>query len=119
MITRRAFLQSVAAAPLAANAWSQTTSNVDVGYGSTTIPVGHPIADGRPASTASRCTSLEAGFETPDRPAVLLIHGFPELGYSWRKVMLPLAAGRLSRDRAGPARLRAQRRHRRRRSTTT
>ena len=35
---------------------------------------------------------LEAGFETPGRPAVLLLHGFPELAYSWRKVMLPLAA---------------------------
>jgi pimeloyl-ACP methyl ester carboxylesterase len=35
---------------------------------------------------------LEAGFETPDRPCILLLHGFPELAYSWRKVMLPLAA---------------------------
>jgi len=35
---------------------------------------------------------LEAGFETKGRPAVLLLHGFPELAYSWRKVMLPLAA---------------------------
>jgi pimeloyl-ACP methyl ester carboxylesterase len=35
---------------------------------------------------------LEAGFETPGRPALLLLHGFPELAYSWRKVMLPLAA---------------------------
>ncbi|MEO5893515.1 MAG: alpha/beta hydrolase [Ferruginibacter sp.] len=35
---------------------------------------------------------LEAGFETPKRPALLLLHGFPELAYSWRKVMLPLAA---------------------------
>jgi len=35
---------------------------------------------------------LEAGYETPDRPAVLLLHGFPELAYSWRKVMGPLAA---------------------------
>lgn len=34
---------------------------------------------------------LEAGFETPGRPAVLLLHGFPELAYSWRKVMAPLA----------------------------
>jgi pimeloyl-ACP methyl ester carboxylesterase len=33
-----------------------------------------------------------AGYETPGRPAVLLLHGFPELAYSWRKVMLPLAA---------------------------
>ncbi len=35
---------------------------------------------------------LEAGFETPGRPCVLLLHGFPELAYSWRKVMLPIAA---------------------------
>jgi len=34
---------------------------------------------------------LEAGFETPQRPCVLLLHGFPELAYSWRKVMPPLA----------------------------
>jgi len=34
---------------------------------------------------------LEAGFEAPDRPAILLLHGFPELAYSWRKVMIPLA----------------------------
>jgi pimeloyl-ACP methyl ester carboxylesterase len=35
---------------------------------------------------------LEAGHETGGRPLVLLLHGFPELAYSWRKVMLPLAA---------------------------
>ncbi|MDA0348972.1 MAG: alpha/beta hydrolase [Verrucomicrobia bacterium] len=34
---------------------------------------------------------LEAGFEGENRPCVLLLHGFPELAYSWRKVMLPLA----------------------------
>src|SRR5512134_1406469 len=34
---------------------------------------------------------LEAGFETPGRPCLLLLHGFPELAYSWRKVMVPLA----------------------------
>ena len=34
---------------------------------------------------------LEAGFEVSNRPCVLLLHGFPELAYSWRKVMLPLA----------------------------
>ena len=34
---------------------------------------------------------LEAGYETGGRPLVLLLHGFPELAYSWRKVMLPLA----------------------------
>lgn len=35
---------------------------------------------------------LEAGFDSPGRPAVLLLHGFPELAYSWRKVMPALAA---------------------------
>src|SRR5436305_1039917 len=35
---------------------------------------------------------LEAGFEDHGRPCVLLLHGFPELGYSWRKVMVPLAS---------------------------
>lgn len=34
---------------------------------------------------------LEAGFETAGRPCLLLLHGFPELAYSWRKVMVPLA----------------------------
>ena len=29
---------------------------------------------------------LEAGFESQGRPVVLLLHGFPELAYSWRKV---------------------------------
>ena len=33
---------------------------------------------------------LEAG--EPGRPLLLLLHGFPELAYSWRKVMGPLAA---------------------------
>lgn len=35
---------------------------------------------------------LEAGFETSGRPCALLLHGFPELAYSWRKVMPALAA---------------------------
>jgi pimeloyl-ACP methyl ester carboxylesterase len=34
---------------------------------------------------------LEAGFEGERRPAVLLVHGFPELAYSWRKVIVPIA----------------------------
>ena len=33
---------------------------------------------------------LEAG--APEHPCVLLLHGFPELAYSWRKVMPALAA---------------------------
>jgi len=34
---------------------------------------------------------LEAGFETSGRPCLLLLHGFPELAFSWRKVMPALA----------------------------
>jgi pimeloyl-ACP methyl ester carboxylesterase len=35
---------------------------------------------------------LEAGLVSPGRPCLLLLHGFPEIAYSWRKIMLPLAA---------------------------
>ncbi|CAM3261463.1 Epoxide hydrolase B [Methylobacterium mesophilicum] len=34
---------------------------------------------------------LEAGHGEPGRPCLLLLHGFPELAYSWRKVMPALA----------------------------
>jgi pimeloyl-ACP methyl ester carboxylesterase len=34
---------------------------------------------------------LEAGHETKGRPLIVLLHGFPELAYSWRKVIAPLA----------------------------
>ena len=34
---------------------------------------------------------LEAGHEASGRPGILLLHGFPELAYSWRKIMIPLA----------------------------
>src|SRR5262249_23907650 len=38
-----------------------------------------------------RAHVLEAGYETKGRPCVLLLHGFPELAYSWRQVMPALA----------------------------
>jgi len=65
-------------------------NNTDVAYGKATLP----------AEIRSRFVKdingltfhiLEAGFEIKDRPCILLLHGFPELAYSWRKVMLPLA----------------------------
>src|SRR3712207_6096582 len=64
--------------------------NPDVAYGETTLPVG---IRSRFVDTNNGITMhlLEAGFEGGDRPCVLLLHGFPELAYSWRKVMLPLA----------------------------
>ena len=34
---------------------------------------------------------LEAGFQTEGRPMLLLLHGFPEIAYSWRKIMPALA----------------------------
>ena len=34
---------------------------------------------------------LEAGHETTGRPGLLLLHGFPEIAYSWRKTMPALA----------------------------
>jgi len=34
---------------------------------------------------------LEAGHDKPGRPCLLLLHGFPEIAYSWRKIMVPLA----------------------------
>jgi pimeloyl-ACP methyl ester carboxylesterase len=53
-----------------------------------------------PPGVRSRCAPgingmtvhlLEAGHGSPGRPAVLLLHGFPELAYSWRRVMPALA----------------------------
>jgi pimeloyl-ACP methyl ester carboxylesterase len=89
-MTRRELLHSLAAAPLGLKFGSQAAVNADVAYGSTTIPAG---IRSRMVAGVNGITmhALEAGFETPGRPAVLLIHGFPELAYSWRHVMLPLA----------------------------
>src|SRR5712691_7126953 len=60
-------------------------------YGGSTIP---PGIRSRAVANVNGLTvhMLEAGYETPGRPGVLLLHGFPELAYSWRKVMLPLAS---------------------------
>jgi len=60
-------------------------------YGNGTIP---PGIRSRTVANVNGLTvqTLEAGHETSGRPAVLLLHGFPELAFSWRKVMLPLAS---------------------------
>ena len=34
---------------------------------------------------------LESGYENPENPTILLLHGFPEIAYSWRKLFHPLA----------------------------
>lgn len=64
--------------------------NSNVAYGETTLPSG---IRSRFIDNNNGCMMhvLEAGFEDRDRPCVVLLHGFPELAYSWRKQMLPLA----------------------------
>ena len=99
-LSRRTFL-ATAAAGIGALATAQSASarpdivQTDFStlppYGNGTIPAG---IRSRHIANVNGLTVhvLEAGYETPGRPAVLLLHGFPELAYSWRKVMPSLAA---------------------------
>jgi alpha-beta hydrolase superfamily lysophospholipase len=48
---------------------------------------------------------LEAGHEPPGLPLVLLLHGFCELAYSWRKVMPALGAAGFAQSRLSDAAL--------------
>src|SRR6266849_5000743 len=96
-VSRRLFIAGSAAASLALSpsAASAAIVRTDLAslppYGNGTLPAG---IRSRPVANVNGMTVhvLEAGFEESGRPAVLLLHGFPELAYSWRKVMLPLAA---------------------------
>jgi pimeloyl-ACP methyl ester carboxylesterase len=65
--------------------------NQDVEYGQDTLPAG---VRSRRVDTNNGLTMhvLEAGFETRGRRCVVLLHGFPELAYTWRHQLLPLAA---------------------------
>jgi pimeloyl-ACP methyl ester carboxylesterase len=60
-------------------------------YGGATVPAGIRSRAIPNVNGGLSVHVLEVGFEPPNRPLVLLLHGFPELAYSWRKVMLPLA----------------------------
>jgi pimeloyl-ACP methyl ester carboxylesterase len=60
-------------------------------YGNGTLPAG-VRARLIPNVNGLTVNILEAGFETPGRPLVLMLHGFPNLAYSWRKVMPAVAA---------------------------
>ena len=99
--SRRAFLATLAAVKFgglgiaqstpARAAIVQTDFSALPPYGNGTIPAG--IRSRHIANVNGMTVHiLEAGYETPGRPAVLLLHGFPELAYSWRKVMPTLAA---------------------------
>src|SRR5271166_1524359 len=90
-MTRRQHLQALGAGlAYAAAATEASAANQNVAYGQNTIPDGirSRFVDN---VNGLRVHVLEAGFATQGRPCVLLLHGFPELAYSWRKVMLPLA----------------------------
>jgi len=96
--TRRHLLQGFVAAAGAA-AWTPALRAAQAQTASTDI--GPLAAAALPAGIRSRFVEnvnglrmhvLEAGFETPGRPAILLLHGYPELAYSWRKIMVPLAS---------------------------
>src|ERR1700689_1292311 len=98
--SRRAFLATAAAGPgglalaqatHARAAIVHTDFSALPPYGNGTIPAG--IRSRHIANVNGMTVHiLEAGYETPGWPAVLLLHGFPELAYSWRKVMPALAA---------------------------
>jgi pimeloyl-ACP methyl ester carboxylesterase len=60
-------------------------------YGNGTLPTG-VRARLIPNVNGLTVNILEAGYEMPGRPMVLMLHGFPNLAYSWRKVMPALAA---------------------------
>ena len=64
--------------------------NDEVEYGKDTLPAGirSRYVDN---NNGLRMHILEAGFEEQGRPCVVLLHGFPELAYSWRNQLLPLA----------------------------
>jgi pimeloyl-ACP methyl ester carboxylesterase len=99
-LSRRGFVATAASAAIGAFALAQgparaATVRTDISrlppYGNSTLPAGirSRTIDNQNGLTVHL---LEAGFEEPGRPCVLLLHGFPELAYSWRKVMLPLAS---------------------------
>ena len=99
-LSRRGFLVTASAAAMGgmtlarglARAGQVRTSTPSLPpYGNSTIP---PGIRSRTVANVNGLTvhMLEAGYETSGRPAVLLLHGFPELAYSWRKAMLPLAS---------------------------
>lgn len=64
--------------------------NNEVLYGQEVLPIG---VRSKLVDNNNGCTIhfLEAGYETEGRPLIVLLHGFPELAFSWRKQLIPLA----------------------------
>jgi pimeloyl-ACP methyl ester carboxylesterase len=97
-LSRRGFVASATAVAAGGMSLAQATARttqVDMAglppYGNGTLP---PSIRSRVIAGVNGMNVhiLEAGHETPGRPALLLLHGFPELAYSWRRVMPTLAA---------------------------
>jgi hypothetical protein len=99
VFSRRTFLATVPAAAVRSLALGQSPAHSAIvgidnsklpPYGNATLPPGirSRIVDN---VNGLAMHVLEAGFEPKGRPCVLLLHGFPELAYSWRKLMLFLA----------------------------
>src|SRR5712671_6858071 len=95
--TRRRFILTAAAAAACSSVGTQRRVQAAIVQTDTANLPPLPL----PAGIRSRYVSninglsfhvLEAGYETTGRPCVLLLHGYPELAYAWRKVMLPLAS---------------------------
>ena len=59
-------------------------------YGNNTIPAGIKSKICRGINGLD-IHYLESGNKNDNNPLVVLLHGFPELSYSWRKIILPLS----------------------------
>jgi pimeloyl-ACP methyl ester carboxylesterase len=98
-MTRRGVMHSLVAlfTPVVLTTKTETAATQ---YGTAVIEIGPYDPAILPAGIRSRFVNanglrmhvLEAGFATEGRPLVVLLHGFPELAYSWRKTMPVLAA---------------------------
>jgi pimeloyl-ACP methyl ester carboxylesterase len=105
MLTRRTFLEGLTA--VQGTAWLERIRRPDASMSATPARMqsassgeGPYPAEWLPAGVRSRLLAningialhvLEAGYETSGRPLLLLLHGYPELAYSWRKNLVPLA----------------------------
>ncbi|HEY7170378.1 MAG TPA: alpha/beta hydrolase [Vicinamibacterales bacterium] len=85
-------LAAVAAASMPGTSAAQTAAgaaNELEPFGAALLPAGIRSRFVRNVN-GLRVHVLEGGFAQTNRPPVLLLHGFPELAYSWRHVMVPL-----------------------------
>jgi pimeloyl-ACP methyl ester carboxylesterase len=95
--SRREFVAALAALSAlsiqgigASAAADSSQCNEHVQYGQDTLPTGirSRIIDN---NNGLKMHILESGFQDRNRPCVVLLHGFPELAYTWRNQLLPLA----------------------------